>query len=79
MINPTKNYVISLSLDYYVQLTGVFLGNARDELILSGDEENKELINKAIEIIDNNLIVENKDEYYGEAIACPPKERRYNG
>ena len=57
MSNPTKNYVISLSLDDYVQLTGVFLGNARDELILSGDEENKELIEKAMKIIDNNLIV----------------------
>ena len=60
MDKPTEKYVIRLSLDDYVQLTGVFLGNARDELILSGDEENKELINKAIEIIDNNLVVEEK-------------------
>ena len=57
---PTEKYVISLSLDDYVQLTGVFLGNARDELFLSGDEENEELIKKAMKIIDNNLVVESE-------------------
>ena len=24
-------------------------------------------------------LTNNKDQYFGEAIACPPKERKYNG
>ena len=59
MSNPTeeKRYIIHLSPKDYVALTGIHLANVRDELADCGDEENKEQIDKAINIIDNNLVI----------------------
>jgi len=50
-------YIINLSLKDYIALTGIHLANVRDDLADCGDEENKEQIEKAINIIDNNLVI----------------------
>tara|TARA_R100001163_G_scaffold47116_1_gene35403 strand:- start:541 stop:738 length:198 start_codon:yes stop_codon:yes gene_type:complete len=50
-------YIINLSLKDYVALTGIYLANVRDDLADCGDEENKQAIEDAIDIIDKNLVV----------------------
>ena len=50
-------YIINLSLKDYVALTGIHLANVRDDLADCGDEENKQAIEDAIDIIDINLVV----------------------
>ena len=64
MSNPTeeKRYIIHLSPKDYVALTGIHLANVRDELADCGDETNREKLNKAIRIIDNNLVVKEVSE-----------------
>ena len=52
-----KRYIIHLSPKDYVALTGIHLANVRDELADCGDEINREKLNKAIRIIENNLVV----------------------
>ena len=55
-------YIINLSPKDYVALTGIHLANVRDELANCGDEINMEKLNKAIRIIDNNLVVKEVSE-----------------
>ena len=50
-------YIINLSSNDYVTLTGIHLANVRDELADCGDERNKKILDEAIKIIDNNLVV----------------------
>tara|TARA_R100001163_G_scaffold13500_1_gene12504 strand:- start:391 stop:585 length:195 start_codon:yes stop_codon:yes gene_type:complete len=52
-----ERYIINLSLKDYVALTGIHLANVRDDLFNCGDEENREQIENAINIIENNLVI----------------------
>jgi hypothetical protein len=61
-LKEEKRYIIHLSPKDYVALTGIHLANVRDELADCGDETNKEELNKAIRIIDNNLVVKEVSE-----------------
>ena len=56
-LKEEKRYIINLSPRDYVALTGIHLANVRDELADCGDEINREELNKAIRIIENNLVV----------------------
>ena len=56
-LKEEKRYIIHLSPRDYVALTGIHLANVRDELADCGDEINREELNKAIRIINNNLVV----------------------
>tara|TARA_R100001163_G_scaffold33968_1_gene26288 strand:- start:24433 stop:24630 length:198 start_codon:yes stop_codon:yes gene_type:complete len=50
-------YIINLSSNDYVTLKGFYLGNIRDDFVNCGDERNKKILDEAIKIIDNNLVV----------------------
>tara|TARA_R100001163_G_C5050104_1_gene186994 strand:+ start:433 stop:612 length:180 start_codon:yes stop_codon:yes gene_type:complete len=52
-----KTYTINLSPQDYVELTGIYLANVRDDLADCGDQENNELIRKAINLINTNLVI----------------------
>ena len=56
-IGTKCKYVINLTPSEYVALKGIYLANVRDELEDRGDEENKQAIENAIDIINKNLTI----------------------
>ena len=50
-------YIISLSPSDYVELRGICLSNVRDNLADYGLEESKRIVDRAIDIIQNNIEV----------------------